>query len=290
MERRNHQVNTKSIDDLLNPAHKIDSVSSLDLQTGNSAPPSLLFYSQSDSENVSKADGSVGDPKDKMAMENPSSSLTSPTPVITTQGNVITKAYPYWSWVPCYTCGRARPPRCHHCPLCKTCVLKRDHHCFFAGSCVGYRNHRFFLIFLIWAWTGSMYATLHGFPYIRFFLWEEMTYMDVFFPLAIARFLFGYTQFQAALSVTTLTFLMYFDVLAGTFILDHARLISNGITSFERMFLRKSLEIRDTRTMGKKMRSVFGPYFSISFFLPVHFLTEPQEDPVMWPDIQVFKR
>ena len=45
--------------------------------------------------------------------------------------------YPYWSWKPCLICQVQRPPRVHHCPLCKMCVLKRDHHCFFTGSCVG---------------------------------------------------------------------------------------------------------------------------------------------------------
>ena len=45
--------------------------------------------------------------------------------------------YPYWSWKPCLICQVQRPPRVHHCPLCRMCVLKRDHHCFFTGSCVG---------------------------------------------------------------------------------------------------------------------------------------------------------
>ncbi len=45
--------------------------------------------------------------------------------------------YPYWSWKPCLICQVQRPPRVHHCPLCRMCVLKRDHHCFFTNSCVG---------------------------------------------------------------------------------------------------------------------------------------------------------
>ncbi|GFR63318.1 palmitoyltransferase [Elysia marginata] len=253
MDKRINLVNTKSIDDLLNPVHQHSAFTSHTLNKEEFSSPSSLFFTQNDSEQISDRKGSLEKTHNKMATQSTSSSLTSPTPVITTQGNVITKAYPYWSWVPCYPCGRARPPRCHHCPLCKACVLKRDHHCFFAGSCVGYRNHRFFYIFLIWAWTGCMYATLHGFPYIGFFLWAEMSYMDVFFPLAIARFLFGYVPFQAALSVTTLTFLVYFDLLAATFIYSHTLLISRGVTSFEVEYLKNSLEIRDTRTLGQKI-------------------------------------
>ncbi|GFO26286.1 palmitoyltransferase [Plakobranchus ocellatus] len=290
MDMRNNQINARSIDDLLNPSHKRSPVPPYSPRERDLSSPSSLFSTQDASEHNMVKNGTAGNPEDKnMTLAN-NSSLTSPTPVITTKGNVVTQAYPYWSWVPCYPCGRARPPRCHHCPLCKTCVLKRDHHCFFAGNCVGYRNHKFFYIFLLWAWFGAMYATIHGFPYIGFFLWSDMTYMDVLFPVAIVRFLLGYIPFQAALSVTTLTLLVYFDILAGTFIFAHAWLISRGLTSFEKAFLSHSLEIKDTRSLRQKIQSVFGPYWLASFFLPVHFWTEPREDPVLWPDIQVFKR
>lgn len=29
----------------------------------------------------------------------------------------------------CSKCGRHKPPRAHHCRLCKRCVLRMDHHC-----------------------------------------------------------------------------------------------------------------------------------------------------------------
>jgi len=217
-------------------------------------------------------------------------SVSAPKPTTTTsKGGVVTKSYPYWSWVPCYDCGWTRPPRCHHCPVCKTCCLKRDHHCFFAGACVGYRNFRFFYTFLIWAWMGSMYATVHGFPYVGYFLWQDMSYFDVFFPIAIVRFILGYVNFQTAVSVTTLWLLVYFDSLTTTFIYTHTSLIKWGLTSFEKVFIKKTTEIRDTRSLHQKIRSIFGRHWALGFFLPVNFFYEPEEDPIEWPDIQVIR-
>ena len=29
----------------------------------------------------------------------------------------------------CKKCNLSKPPRTHHCSICKVCVLKMDHHC-----------------------------------------------------------------------------------------------------------------------------------------------------------------
>lgn len=63
-------------------------------------------------------------------------------------------------WRYCYTCETHTPPRCSHCYDCKVCVLRRDHHCVFFDQCVGFRNYRYFLICLLFMWSGLLYATL----------------------------------------------------------------------------------------------------------------------------------
>ena len=61
----------------------------------------------------------------------------------------------------CDKCGRSRPPRAHHCPICKACVLKLDHHCPWVSNCIGYYNHRYFVLFLVYlALTMGFYAFL----------------------------------------------------------------------------------------------------------------------------------
>lgn len=34
----------------------------------------------------------------------------------------------------CTNCQKDVPGIAHHCPLCRTCILKKDHHCFFTGK------------------------------------------------------------------------------------------------------------------------------------------------------------
>uniref|UniRef100_A0A2C9JZ94 Palmitoyltransferase n=1 Tax=Biomphalaria glabrata TaxID=6526 RepID=A0A2C9JZ94_BIOGL len=261
MKRIDDQINSKSINDLI----------------GSSQDGVGLTGLSNSSDAIDEQAQDSGD------------SYRCPKPTITTDGNTVVKSYSYWSWVPCYDCGRARPPRCHHCPVCRTCVLKRDHHCFFAGSCVGYRNHRFFFVFLIYAFIGCAYATLHGFPYIAFYLWQDMSFLDICFPISVVRFLLGYVSFHVTLSVTTLTLLIYFDFLTLTFIGAHSYLIYKGTTSFEKAFLKSSLEIKDTRTLKQKIRAVLGPYWALTFIAPTHFVFEPEENPITWPSIVVSK-
>merc|ERR1712046_93775 len=50
----------------------------------------------------------------------------------------------------CGKCSRQKPPRTHHCSVCKRCVLKMDHHCPWVNNCVGHGNYRYFCLFLLY--------------------------------------------------------------------------------------------------------------------------------------------
>lgn len=58
----------------------------------------------------------------------------------------------------CDKCCTYKPPRTHHCRVCKRCVLKMDHHCVWINNCVGYWNYKPFIIFVLHATVGSIYA------------------------------------------------------------------------------------------------------------------------------------
>eukprot|EP00386_Alphamonas_edax_P010897 GDKI01034813.1.p1 GENE.GDKI01034813.1~~GDKI01034813.1.p1 ORF type:complete len:297 (+),score=49.57 GDKI01034813.1:143-1033(+) len=58
----------------------------------------------------------------------------------------------------CRKCGRLKPQRCHHCSVCKRCVLKMDHHCPWVNGCVGHHNYRYFCLFMFWLSMGCLFA------------------------------------------------------------------------------------------------------------------------------------
>ncbi|CAE7262885.1 unnamed protein product [Symbiodinium pilosum] len=58
----------------------------------------------------------------------------------------------------CQKCAHWKPPRSHHCSMCKRCVLRMDHHCPFTGNCIGMRNHGHFILFYIFSFLGVSYS------------------------------------------------------------------------------------------------------------------------------------
>ncbi|XP_010521600.1 PREDICTED: probable protein S-acyltransferase 16 [Tarenaya hassleriana] len=58
----------------------------------------------------------------------------------------------------CQKCSHYKPPRAHHCRVCKRCVLRMDHHCIWINNCVGHTNYKAFFIFVIYAVTSCVYS------------------------------------------------------------------------------------------------------------------------------------
>ncbi|KAF8402941.1 hypothetical protein HHK36_011034 [Tetracentron sinense] len=58
----------------------------------------------------------------------------------------------------CQKCSQFKPPRAHHCRVCKRCVLRMDHHCIWINNCVGHANYKVFFVFVTYAVISSIYS------------------------------------------------------------------------------------------------------------------------------------
>lgn len=58
----------------------------------------------------------------------------------------------------CDKCSAYKPPRAHHCKVCRRCVLRMDHHCLWINNCVGHWNYKAFFLLVFYATSGSIYS------------------------------------------------------------------------------------------------------------------------------------
>ncbi|XP_022971502.1 probable protein S-acyltransferase 16 [Cucurbita maxima] len=58
----------------------------------------------------------------------------------------------------CQKCSQYKPPRAHHCRVCKRCILRMDHHCIWINNCVGHENYKVFFVFVVYAVVSCIYS------------------------------------------------------------------------------------------------------------------------------------
>lgn len=123
----------------------------------------------------------------------------------------------------CKWCSKYKPDRCHHCRICKTCILKMDHHCPWIYNCVGFKNYKYFFLLLIYSML-----TLHYIVWNMGFITVQRLVVIADAPfLVMFLVLFGETM------------AFFFAVLVTTFLGFHIWLISKAMSTIE--FCEKSL-------------------------------------------------
>lgn len=73
----------------------------------------------------------------------------------------------------CQKCSFYKPPRAHHCRVCKRCVLRMDHHCIWINNCVGHNNYKAFFLFVLYVVLACSYALILLAGYLIDFLGED---------------------------------------------------------------------------------------------------------------------
>ena len=190
---------------------------------------------------------------------------------------------PYWSWTPCAVCDVRRPPRAHHCPLCRACVLKRDHHCFLTGACIAVNNQRYFIIFLFWCIFGTTLGLVHIYPHFSSLVFQHVSYVDFIPPLCMARWVLGYVAAFDAYYVITLSCLQVFNVTAIIMCAQIVKFSLSGTTSFEN---EHRIRVKDSRSVSERWREVMGGGWGWTMLVPYKRICGPWEDAVNWPSIQ----
>ncbi|WKY16442.1 hypothetical protein Q1695_001243 [Nippostrongylus brasiliensis] len=171
----------------------------------------------------------------------------------------------------CDICNRDAPIRSHHCPICKICVLRKDHHCFITGACVGLGNQRYFITFLFWACVGLILGARYTFLY----LYQTSTdgfplgFAYCIGPLAVVRWLVGYTNFLHAFICTVFSFMLASIVAAGAFFCMQIYYTCYGYTMYEYHSSVRDAFDGDGVTLGERFRLIFGRYWLLNFVFPL---------------------
>mmetsp|Transcript_32797 Transcript_32797/g.76276 ORF Transcript_32797/g.76276 Transcript_32797/m.76276 type:complete len:355 (+) Transcript_32797:114-1178(+) len=116
----------------------------------------------------------------------------------------------------CKWCAKYKPDRCHHCRVCRTCILKMDHHCPWIYNCVGFRNHKYFFLFIFyvavdchvitWTMIDSVRNSVDGnTPFMKMFLLLFGETLAAFIGLLVTAF-FAFHVWLMMKSMTTIEF------------------------------------------------------------------------------------
>ncbi|XP_052804832.1 palmitoyltransferase ZDHHC16-like [Mya arenaria] len=219
----------------------------------------------------------------------------------------------------CKKCISPKPPRTHHCTICGKCILKMDHHCPWLNNCVGHNNHRYFFLFCVYMWMGTIYVSWVGHDLFRqhFYGDEPTAFPPLFYPLnAIHDAIYrsndpakpmsiiinpnpppkeNYIEHYYHIAVLYEFILCSGVTLAlGLLMLWHARLISKGETSIEvhinntqrKKYKKKNLVYRNPYDYGlKKNWMVFLGFHSCRTFICKVLLPSthpPEGDGLIW--------
>ncbi|KAK8928599.1 putative S-acyltransferase [Platanthera zijinensis] len=101
----------------------------------------------------------------------------------------------------CQKCSHYKPPRAHHCRVCKRCVLRMDHHCVWINNCVGHANYKVFFVFMLY----TVISCIHSLGLLLGFAYDvHKSQIPSGVSLRTSHIIYGVLLFPLALAVSLL--------------------------------------------------------------------------------------
>eukprot|EP00058_Branchiostoma_floridae_P022527 XP_002608017.1 hypothetical protein BRAFLDRAFT_213468 [Branchiostoma floridae] len=159
----------------------------------------------------------------------------------------------------CKKCISPKPPRTHHCSVCKCCVLKMDHHCPWLNNCVGHYNHRYFFLFCVYIFVGCCYVCYSTYDVFLDHFHNSETFVQE--PVTM------WERAQHNLIIYLFFLCSGAGAAVGGLSIWHARLITHGQTSIEVHINKK--ESKRAQKKGQVFRNPYdyGPRKNWKMFL-----------------------
>jgi len=151
----------------------------------------------------------------------------------------------------CKWCQKYKPDRCHHCRICKSCVLRMDHHCPWIMNCVGFRNHKYFFLLVVYAVLNCLF--------IAFTLAESVQRSIDEETATSTRFMLVFGFVLACIMAT----------LMAAFLSFHTYLMAKGMSTIE--FCEKNLSGAGPLTASRHVSYDRGLYMNIKAVLGPHW-------------------
>eukprot|EP00397_Hematodinium_sp_SG-2012_P021194 GEMP01021878.1.p1 GENE.GEMP01021878.1~~GEMP01021878.1.p1 ORF type:complete len:314 (+),score=35.98 GEMP01021878.1:229-1170(+) len=129
----------------------------------------------------------------------------------------------------CKWCGKFKPDRCHHCRVCKRCVLKMDHHCPWISNCVGFNNYKYFFTHLVYCSASSIFIVINLFP----------TMMEALNATQASPYMM--------VIVSAESMALFMALLVTPFLMFHSFLLCSNMTTIE--YCEKATKYRDNGSL-----------------------------------------
>ena len=148
----------------------------------------------------------------------------------------------------CQQCYVVRPPRVHHCSICKGCIMKMDHHCPWINNCIGQFTQKFFILLCGYSFCGCC-----------------ETIIIVLYYMVYKSHMVGTSWKMIMLIFFQMFFAIVFIIFTVCMLNEQWNIIQNDTMMIDI----KKKKFTEKRDLNEVMNETFGKGFDLGWFLPI---------------------